>query len=204
MSWNEEPIELTPEQFEREVKTMLEGARAHLKAFEANHREKLEGSEGVYEIDVTVRFEALGAEMLILVECKHQRSPVKREVVQVLYDRIRATGAHKGMIFATTTFQRGAIEYANAHGIALVRVAEGKTFYVTKAFDTSAEPPAWANIPSYMGYFISLTDEGNLRYNLVSVRHSDALNDFLGFQSNVSHRTKNGKNDFPKREKRQS
>lgn len=182
MPWNEEPIELTPEQFELEVKAMLEGARAHLKAFEANHREKLEGVEGAYEIDVTVRFEALGANFLILVECKHQRSPIKRESVQILYDRVRTTGAHKGMLFATTTFQRGAIEYAKAHGIALVRIAEGKTFYVTKGLDRPIEPPPWANIPPYMGCFVSLTDEGNLQYSLVSVRHPDALNDFLDFR----------------------
>jgi len=182
MPWNEDPIELKPEQFEREVKAILEGARADLKAFEANHREKLEGVEGAYEIDVTVRFEALGANFLILVECKHQRSPIKRETVQILYDRVRTTGAHKGMLFATTTFQRGAIEYASAHGIALVRIVEGKTSYETKAFGISSAPPPWANIPPYVGYFTSLNNEGNIQHTLVSVRYSDALNEVLDFR----------------------
>lgn len=180
MPWNEDPIELIPKQFEYEVKAILEKANANLKEFEAKHLEKLEGAEGVYEIDVTARFEALGAEYLTLIECKHQRNPIKREVVQILYDKIRATGAHKGMIFATTTFQRGAIEYASAHGIALVRIMEGKTSYETKAFGISTEPPPWANIPPCVGYFTSLTNEGNIQHTLVSVRYSDALNDFLG------------------------
>ncbi len=179
----EEPIELTPKKFEREVKAMLEKASANLKAFEAKHLEKVRGLEGDYEIDVTARFEALGVDYLTLIECKHQKNPVKRETVQILYDKIRTTGAHKGMIFATTTFQRGAIEYATAHGIALVRVAEGKTLYETKAFGISPEPPPWANIPPYVGYFTSLTDEGNIQHTLVSVRYSDALNDFLDFRS---------------------
>jgi len=181
MCWNEDPIELTPQQFEHEVKAMLEGANAKLTAFEVNHLEKLQGVDGVYEIDVTVQFEALGAKFLILVECKHQKSPIKREVVQVLCDKVQATGAHKGMIFATTTFQRGAIEYASVHGIALIRITEGKRFYVTKAFGISPEPPSWANIPPYAGDFTSLSNEGNIQHALVSVRDSEALNEFLDF-----------------------
>ena len=181
MLWNEYPAELTPQQFEHEVKAILEVANAKLKAFEVNHLEKLQGTDGAYKIDVTVRFETLGAEFLILVECKHQKSPIKRDVVQVLHNKVQATGAHKGMIFTTTTFQRGAIKYANIHGIALVRIAEGKTFYETKGLDRPVEPPPWANIPSYMGCFISLTNSGNIQYSTVSVRNPDALNDFLDF-----------------------
>jgi restriction system protein len=181
MPWNEDPIELTPKQFEHEIRAIIEKSKASLKSFEAKHLEKLRSPEGVYEIDVTARFEALGAEYLTLIECKHQRNPVKREAVQVLYDKVRATGAHKGMLFATTTFQRGAIEYAKAHGIALIRMIEGKTSYETRAYGISPEPPPWVNIPPYVGYFVSLSNEGNIQHTLVSVRYTDALNEFLGF-----------------------
>jgi restriction system protein len=87
--------------------------------------EKLQASDGVYEIDVTARFEVLGARFLVLIECKNHKNPIKREVVQVLYDRIRAVGAHKGMIFSTAKFQKGAIEFARAHNIALLQIVEG-------------------------------------------------------------------------------
>jgi hypothetical protein len=50
----------------------------------------------VYEIDVSVRFEALGADFLVLVECKHQKRPVERERVQVLLDRIREVWSAPG------------------------------------------------------------------------------------------------------------
>jgi len=182
MPWNEDAIELTSKQFEHEVKAIVEKANSDLKSFEAKHLEKLHSPEGVYEIDITTRFEALGVEYLTLIECKHQRNPIKREAVQVLYDRVRATGAHKGMLFATTTFQRGAIQYASVHGIALIRITEGKTFYETKAFGISPEPPPWANIPLYVGDFTSLSNEGNIQHTLVSVRHPDALDDFLDFR----------------------
>lgn len=181
MTQNEEPIELTPEQFELEVRKLVRRANANLKAFEAKHREQIQGVEGIYEIDVTVRFEAFGAEYLTLIECKQHKNPIKRDVVQTLYDKIRTTGAHKGMIFATTTFQRGAIEYAKAHGIALVRMVEGKPLYETKAFGTTTEPPSWVKSLPYVGYFYSLTDDGYICHTLVSSEYSDSLNDFLGF-----------------------
>jgi restriction system protein len=186
MPLNEDPIELTPKQFEYEVKSIIEKTNVNLESFEAKHLEKLYSSEGVYEIDITVRFEALGVKYLTLIECKHQRNPIKREVVQVLYDRVRATGAHKGMLFATTTFQRGAIKYASVHGIALIRITEGKTFYVTKTIGISPEPPSWANISPYVGDFISLSNEGNIQHSLISVRYPDALNRFL-FTSDVNN-----------------
>ncbi len=180
MSWSEEPIELTPERFELEVKGIFEMLGADMASFSASHREKIAGVDGVYEIDVSVRFEALGANFLVLVECKHQRSPVKRDVVQILYDRLRSIGAHKGMIFASTTFQRGALEYAKQHGIALIRLADGETCWETRAIGPSPPPPSWANIPPYVGWWTRLTEDGNQEHTLVSVRDTtESLLEFL-------------------------
>jgi len=181
--WNKDLIELTPKQFELEVKTILEGANAKLAAFEVKHQEKIHGAGGAYKIDVTARFEALGGKIIVLIECKHQKSPIKREIVQILHDKLHETGSHKGMIFATTPFQRGAIDYASAHGIALVILAEGKAFYKTKGLGHPDEPPPWANIPPYMGCLVSLTHSGNIHCSIISVVHPDALNDFLEFRS---------------------
>src|SRR2546422_5425680 len=56
---------LTPVEFEREVKASLERAGATLQSFVAKHRERIAGSDGEYEIDVTARFEPLGADFLV-------------------------------------------------------------------------------------------------------------------------------------------
>ncbi|MFZ0751392.1 MAG: restriction endonuclease, partial [Pyrinomonadaceae bacterium] len=93
--------------------------------FKVQRLEKLNTPDGVYEIDVTARFEVLGAQFLVLIECKHHKNPIKRDVVQLLHDRVRAVGAHKGMIFSTGRFQRGAIQFARAHRIALIQIIEG-------------------------------------------------------------------------------
>jgi restriction system protein len=124
----EEPFNISPERFEEEVEKLLRRSGIGLPEFKVQRLEKIQASDGVYEIDVTARFEVLGSSFLVLVECKHHKNPIKREVVQVLYDRIRAVGAHKGMIFSTASFQKGAVEFARAHKIALIKVIDGTSF----------------------------------------------------------------------------
>ena len=121
------PLTLTPEQFEAEVEDLLRSVGVGLPEFEVQRLEKIQGADGVYEIDVTARFEVIGASFLVLIECKHHKNPIKREVVQVLYDRLRAVDAHKGMIFSTARFQKGAVEFAQAHGVGLVQIVDGCT-----------------------------------------------------------------------------
>ena len=162
----DEPAELTPEQFEREVEKQITEMGVSLSEFDVRRLEKISAADGIYEIDVTARFEALGANFLVLIECKHHKNPIKRDVVQVLNDRLRAIGAQKGMIFSTTQYQRGALEYAKAHGIALARVVDGSVLYETKSYDRRrAEPPPW--LPSYGAYLVSLSDEGGESYSLM-------------------------------------
>lgn len=159
------PANPSPEAFEREVHSLLDQLGQDLTSFESKHREPVPGSDGVYEIDITARFQALGANLLVLIECKKHTSSVKRDAVQVLHDRIRSCGAHKGMLFATAGFQRGAIEYAKKHGIALVEFVDGRTTYVTKMLTSNIAqpilPPPWANVPAYVGWLITLNDDGN-------------------------------------------
>lgn len=80
----DEPTELTPEQFEREVQKQITEMGVGLSEFEVRRLEKISAADGVYEIDVTARFDALGANFLVLIECKHHKNPIKRDVVQVL------------------------------------------------------------------------------------------------------------------------
>jgi restriction system protein len=163
----------SPEEFELVVKYYLESASAGLRQFHAVHRENLQGVDGTYEVDVSARFEALGVKFLVLIECKCQNSPIKREVVQILRDRMQATGAHKGMIFATTSFQKGAVKYAETHGIALITVGDVMTIY-----SAALGPPSiltqspWANYPGDTGW-VSFPPE--LREKLHSLTDVDQL-----------------------------
>ncbi len=154
------PTEMTPEEFELEVKRILEAQGSGLKNVRTAHRRVIRAADGSYEIDVTAQFEAFSLKFLVLVECKHQKKPVEREVVQVLFDRVRATGAQKAVLFATTSFQRGAIDFAKAHGIALVQIVEGKHAYLTRGLDESPAPPPW--VPPFVAFLFKRSEDGNI------------------------------------------
>lgn len=127
---------LSPTAFEEYVGHVLRALKEGLRDFKIEHRKLRKGANGEYEIDLEVSFRALGpTRFVVLVECKHHRARVKRDVVQVLHDRIRETGAHKGMVFSSAGFQSGAIEYAGTKGIALVQIqGSGGMSFVTEAF----------------------------------------------------------------------
>jgi len=174
-----QPITVSPEEFEREVMILLEKTFDPPAQPNIRHREFLDGMDGTYEIDLTVKFRLLGVDFLVVVECKKHKNPIKRETVQVLHDRIQSTGAQKGIIFSTSSFQRGAIEYASKHGIALIMFISGKSTYFTRAFGPPPEPPPWAKIPKYSGWLIGLSETGGQSRCLVSRDHIEYLRKYM-------------------------
>jgi restriction system protein len=107
---------------------------------------------------------------------------VEREDVQILADKVRAAGAQKGILFATNGFQRGALEYARAHGIALVRVVDGALTYETRADPPAGPrpaPPPWANIPPFVGQLVTQGDGGSVHVSVVDRSNVDSLRDFI-------------------------
>jgi restriction system protein len=132
---DDKPVELySPEEFEIAVKNFIKEKGETLTDFQVNHLEVIEGSDGEYEIDVTAKFTVLdGAEIKVLIECKHYKRSVDRDKVMILNQKLQSTGAHKGMIFTTSKFQRGAVEFAKKHGIALAKLAHSEATYYLKS-----------------------------------------------------------------------
>lgn len=125
------PEEITPTEFELMVKSWFESVADSLEEFTAQHLETIQGSDGEFAFDVTARFTAFhGAKFLVVAECKKQKNPIKRDIVQVLNDKKRSIGAHKGFVVSTSPFQSGAQEYAMQHGIALCQVQSGNIAYI--------------------------------------------------------------------------
>ena len=156
---------LTPKQFELAVRELIRRSGIGLQEFKVNHLDAVEGTDGNYTMDITARFMALNVNFLVLIECKRHKNPIERSDVQILQDKIRSVGAQKGMIFSASEFQRGAVEYASLHGIALIQLVEGDLTYFTKSFGGPApKPPPWADLPVYAGYFASI-ENGSLTYS---------------------------------------
>jgi len=167
--------EISPMEFELLVHGFIKVLGKELKSFNAVHDDKIKSNDGDYQIDINAIFEFLGANFSVLIECKRHKNSIKREIVQILFDKLRATGSQKGMIFSTSGFQEGAVRFAKEHGIALVRVIEGRFTYFTKSLDSQQfNPPSWADIPKFVGEF----NNGNSIYNLQE-GYLEALSDFL-------------------------
>jgi restriction system protein len=179
---------ITSVQFELEVKRFLESTSGKLEEFQTEHRESIEGHDGTYEIDITARFRVFGAKFLVLVECKHHDDRIRRDYVQVLHAKQVSLGAQKAMLFSTSEFTVGAVDYALQHGIALVLVASDETLYFTKSANPTPVPDS---LPSYVGWLIAQHDGASdgVSYSLVAPDHPDALNKFL-FGSPAMHKGK--------------
>lgn len=130
-----DPFLMTPVEFEIAVRQELQKEGGTLKDFRVQHLEKIQGYDGDYIIDVTARFEALGADFLVLIECKRYTSaPVEREQVQALKQKKDSIRADKAMLFTTSSFRSGAIEFAKANRIALVQVSAERISYAVKSW----------------------------------------------------------------------
>lgn len=104
--------------------------------FSITHNEKIEASDGVYQIDIYAEFVAMSVKFKVIVECKRYTSPIEREKITVLADKVRSLGANKGILMSTSGFQSGAIEYAKVHGISLIQIIDKRIMHVV----ASAKP----------------------------------------------------------------
>jgi restriction system protein len=149
--------EITPEEYELQVKMWLESVAGELDSFSANHREVLSSADGEYEIDVVVRFKALGGvQFKTLVECKKHKNSIKRELVQALHQKQHSLGANKAILVSTSDFQNGAVEFAKAHGVALVRLLGGAALYIRGSKNNDAPIHRFPRRPIPMRAFCTL------------------------------------------------
>ncbi|MGA0556799.1 restriction endonuclease [Larkinella sp. VNQ87] len=174
-------LDISPTEFEKLVKDFLSEAGKTLPSFEVHHNVKEKAHDGTYQIDVKATFDIFGgSNIVVLVECKKYNAPVKREKVEILFSRLLSIGAHKGIIFSTSGFQQGAIEFAAKHGIALIRLREGRFSYETRSLDrVVVEIPAWADLPKYDGVYIHDIEENKCSISNLSTGHLSSLSDFI-------------------------
>jgi len=179
-------LQITPTEFEIQVENWLKHSCKALKNFRVTHLEKIEGDSGEYEIDVIAELEIFnGALIKVLVECKHYKSPIKRDVLMILEAKLRDTGSHKGIIFTTSKFQSGALKYAQARGIATVIVQDGKASYGTKSFEQSFALPSWRPHYKYIGWMTTLNEQENEAHHLIADNYNDAIKEWLNLPTQI-------------------
>lgn len=151
--------DISPAEFEQFVADLLAAGAPGLDGYHVTVHDVIEGVDGKYDFDATARFSLHGLEFLVVVEAKFHKNPIKREVVQILHSKAVSVGAHKAVLVTTSHFQRGAIEFAKKHGIALVTVTEGRFTIEVRA---ATKPPALSRedaakfygLPTFTGVYI--------------------------------------------------
>ncbi len=179
--WNPSvPVEITPSQFEKLVLAWLRECSSDNQPIETKHLGVVEGAGGEYKIDVLVSIKIFGGALVtVLVECKHQGRPVEREDALVLEAKLRDVGAHKGMLFSSSGFQRGALQYAAARGIATISVVDGKWLYETRGLRSEpTEPPPWVRFDRHAGIRMTMEDE-NISSHTIEMGRVDALKEWF-------------------------
>jgi len=86
------------------------------------HNQKVATDDGIYQIDITCEYVALGAKVKVIIECKMLSRSIERDIVVALHGKLQSLGANKGILIATCGYQRGATHYAQKHGITLWQI----------------------------------------------------------------------------------
>ena len=82
------------------------------------------------------------------------------------------------MIFSTCGFQSGALEFAEAYGIAAVAFVNGTFLYETRGASPPGPPPPWAGSPDYAGILMGKKD-GKISCSTIDLRNVDVLSNWL-------------------------
>lgn len=174
-------MNISPEDYELYVKDWFDGLGYKLKSYSSKLNNKLIADDGKYEIDIDITYEALDVEIHVLIECKRYSSNIKRELVQLLHQKIQSLGAHKGILCSTSDFQKGALEYAKIHGIACIQILEGRMTVKTKDAYSKSVSQGYCDffgIPKVCGYIKEWTGNG-IQSSTVDKKHLDYIENFL-------------------------
>jgi hypothetical protein len=187
------PADITPAEFEEFVVQLLGAVAPGIDHLVVTLHDKVTAADGTHDFDATVRFMVAGMQFLVIVEAKRHKNPVKRELVQVLHQKVLSVGAHKGLMVSTAPYQRGALEFAVAHGIALATVTEGRFTVEVRGAGRRPEPMTreeaqQRGIPIFVGHhYYGIPDKpGSVGVSLLSTEYPDHVVRMLTDQTGSS------------------
>lgn len=175
-------LEMKSDEFERYSLDILKEQTKNLKNVKVCLDVLAEAYDGCYQLDGYIEFECMGIVYKTIVECKCQKTPIKREVVQKLNDTIKAVGANKGIVISASDFQSGAILYAQMHGIALIQLREKKLEMGQddcRRIVTKFSHIGYDEESPYIGVLIEIGRDGESMKNTYLSPLSDVLENFL-------------------------
>jgi hypothetical protein len=179
------PAEISPGEFEQFVAELFDSLSGEVEDLRLALHDRIEGVDGTFEFDATIRYRWRGLQFLVILEAKRHKGTIKRELVQILHHKVLSVGAHKGVMFSTSRFQRGALEFAKTHGVALVSVTEGRFTYETRAAGptpilTREEAARHFGLPTFVGHAYTAGDSStSIRITLISRERPEYVEEIL-------------------------
>lgn len=170
--------EMTPTEFERYSLLFLQSQADKLENASFEHNVVIRAQDGSYQIDGKITFSYMGLSFLCLVECKRYKGPIEREKVAALYAKMQSIGAQKGIFVTTSYYQKGALQYAEQHGIALITITdEGVTYH--RRGDNMPDLHIPVNGSMYVAVLTEAISENTFRNQYIYDQSSNAIRDFL-------------------------
>jgi hypothetical protein len=164
---------LTPERFEILVVRELRKVGLEVSELHIHRRTTLPEPEQGFLLELAGAVSRPPWRRRVLIACRRQNAPIGRVLVESLRDHLKEAGAEAGILFATTTFDRDALQAAQDGAVALLRVTDGRTAFDTSGWGTPGHYPAW--LPAYCAQAVSRDPMGQPLYRLLEGGHGDAI-----------------------------
>lgn len=151
-------LHFTPAAFELKVVEYLHSLDHCLKRFQVSRLIPGPGPDGEFDIDAVATFGAPGADLVVLVECKHRQHPIGRDLVRALADNLSASRTLHGLLCSTAPFEKTAVECGRLEGIALLQFPEDRPAVAVRSVFPEAIREA------HHPCLVTLTAAGGMRY----------------------------------------
>ncbi|MFJ8659166.1 restriction endonuclease [Streptomyces sp. NPDC093795] len=92
--------------------------------FTVQVEERVTGARGEHDVDVTARMASAGVTRLWVIECKRWNRAVPKECILTFSAIVADVGADRGLVFAESGFQAGAIQVARNANLTLTSLAD--------------------------------------------------------------------------------
>lgn len=169
--------EITPDDFEILVVRELRKAGLEVSDVRRHRRATLPAPRHGYLLELAARLAREGWARGALIACRVQAAPVGRADVESLRGHAEEAGARVGVLFAAAELAPDALPAAEEHGIALLRVVDGRTAFDASGWGPSGHYPAW--LPAYLAQLATRDAAGIPAHRLLESGRPDAILDRL-------------------------
>jgi hypothetical protein len=164
---------LTPERFEILVVRELRKVGLQVSELHIHRRTTLPEPERGYVLELVGAVSRPPWRRRVLIACRRQDTPIGRADVDSVRAHLTEAGTEAAILFATTTFDRSALDAAQDGPLALLRVTDGRTAFDTSGWGTPGHYPAW--LPAYCAQGVSRDVTGEPLYRLLDGGQGDAI-----------------------------